>query len=973
MADGPSESDLPVDRPAFQVQAVWCVPDAKSGAPSIEVWPAKEEVEERFLLTNAPDLVLSIFAGTDFPGWHIVDIAELHRILFPGASAATLEEMLPPAGPSVTPCRRLWNLWQTCHGRLDALPVWALENISIICREREEEGLAALFARQALAAGEGGSRTWTTSFPSVTTHVERNPLPSLSDCTALDPEEVASRLDRDGALSKLVPGYEPRPGQLMMLKAVVEAFNEGKHLVVEAGTGIGKSLAYLLPAAMWARLNDVPVIVSTNTKNLQTQLVEKDLPAVLNLLAADRSFPGAPLLEAAVIKGRSNYLCLRRLGHLIEEAQFELSRPELRLFAQTLAWATTTPDGDLDALLGGASIDPAFVPLITSSSDECLGRSCKFYRRCFVQKARARALKAKLVVANHALVFTELDTETPVSLPQSAQIVFDEAHNLEEAATRFFTKEFSPSRVARIQKRLFQGRGRSRRGVLENLSKRVESGAIGTDPQIRDFLRLAIDLAEEEVGHLQQTGADVFHALHGFLGKDDAPYRYDGRGTGSVTSDPVEEKEDDEDGPFSDLLLDLMDDEEGKKKEGAEKPRAIDLEALRGNEKTRELASSLEESGRRFAQPSSAAPRPCTDPRWKKVQKTFAAFRQALSGLVQSLEEIAGLLQIDTQDELDLGSADTTDVDHAIKALDELYEDAMVVLAGDQEDYVFWIEHVRGGAALAMACAAPLNVGPFLAKNLFEKRESVILCSATLRVAGHYKYISSRLGFDRVDQDRLVFCNAPSPFDYLTQCSLLVPAYLPEPADLVCRLARRFDGRTLVLFTSYEMMRQCAKLVGPTLEDDGISLLRQGESGSRNLITRVFRKGKRTVLFGTQSFWEGVDVVGSALSCVIVARLPFVSPTDPIFSARCEQLEAQGKSSFGLLSLPAAVLRLRQGFGRLIRHRDDRGCVVIADTRVLTKRYGKTFLNSLPTSYKACPDLAALLEECVVPGKSGAE
>ena len=976
MDDGASELDAS-DRRPYQVQAVWCVPDARGGVPTIEVWPPKEEVEERYLLTNAPDLVFPIFAGTDFPDWHIVDIAELHRLLFPAASAVTLEEMLPPAGPDVSPCHRLWNLWQTCHARLDALPVWALENISIICREREEEGLAALFARQSVEADMGESRGWAASFPSTVTHVEHNPLPSLADCTALDPDEVASHLDRDGALARLIPDYEPRPGQLMMLKAVVEAFNEGKHLVVEAGTGIGKSLAYLLPAAMWAQLNDVPVIVSTKTKNLQTQLVEKDLPAVLSLLASGHDLSGQQPLKAAVIKGRSNYLCLRRLGHLIDEAQFELSRPELRLFAQTIAWATTSPDGDLDVLLGGASIDPAFVPLITSSSDECLGRGCKYYRRCFVQKARLRALKSKLVVANHALVFTELDSENPVSLPPSGQIIFDEAHNLEEAATRFFTKEFSSSRLARIQKRLFHGRGRSQRGVLANLRKRLDSGALGADPEIKGFLYQAIDAARNEIGQLQRVGGDLFHVLHALLGKEDAPTRYRGEEIGSVTADPeILSKEESED-EFSQLLSDILNEGSDQGKGKATPEENFSIEALKGNGKTRELASSLEELEKRFREPNSAIV-PCADRRWQKVREVFAKFRRETADLSQALEGISGLLKLDSQDELALSTADTTEIDNSIKALDELYDDAMMILAGDTPDYVFWVEHVRGGAAMAKVCAAPLNVGPFLCKHLFEKRESVVLCSATLRVGGHYKYISSRLGLDKIDPERLTFCNAPSPFDYLTQCSLLVPSYLPEPisqdrsyvtelSDLVCRLARKFDGRTLVLFTSYEMLRQCAKLIGPVLEADGIQLLRQGESGSRNLITRVFRKGQRTVLFGTQSFWEGVDVVGSALSCVVVARLPFVSPTDTIFSARCEQLEAEGKSSFGILSLPAAVLRLRQGFGRLIRHRNDRGCVVIADTRVLTKRYGKTFLRSLPTSAKICGDSKALLVDCTAP------
>ena len=903
----------PDDILEFQIQAVWCEPRKGGGAPAVSVWPKKQEAKRRYILTNLPEFVVPLFEGTSLDTWSIIDMAELHRLLFPESAAASLDDMIPPARRGITGAQRLWNLWLSCRARLDAMPPWVLDNVAVICQERDEPGLASLFALES-SQRSGGGYKWLDFFPATVRKVERPALPPLEDCERLDPELAASFLGPGGALAKRVPGYEPRPGQIQMLKAVAEAFNTGRHLVAEAGTGIGKSLAYLLPAALWARQNDVPVVVSTNTKNLQTQLVEKDLPAVLGMLGDFHGGVDDEPLKAAVIKGRGNYLCLRRLAQLIEGGQFELQRPELRLFAQTLCWAGLTQDGDLDALVGGASIDPAFISNITSSSDECAGRGCKYYRRCFVQKARERALRANLVVANHSLVFSEIGTESPVSLPIHAQVIFDEAHNLEEAATDFFTLEFSPSKLNALLKRLALKRGRKNsQGALFMLQRRLEKGAICPREPHKTLLEAALAKAMDAVADVRECGNVVFEKLHPLTGTDGTAVRY------AFAPPP-------------------------------------------------ELAKG--------APPPPPAPPP--NAKWAAVREAQGAFRDAVNRLLKLLEAIEGVIaKSHAEDELDLAAGDTIDLVGARTALAEFRNTADQVLAGDDETYVHWVQHAFGNAALGEACAAPINVGEFLAKNLFAKRQSVILCSATLSVGGRFDYIASRLGLDRIAPERLRVCTAPSPFDYLKQCALLMPSFLPEPeaqdrsyvtelSDLVVRLAEKYDGRTLCLFTSYRMLKECARLCEEALQERGIRLLVHGESGSRNFLTRVFRQGERCVLFGTQSFWEGVDVVGDALSCVVVARLPFASVGDPVFSARCEQIEKEGKSSFFMLSLPAAVLRLRQGFGRLIRHRNDRGCVVIADTRIVTKGYGRQFLNSLPCPLRKCPDATTLLDALIL-------
>lgn len=937
----------------YQIQVVWCSVDSSTGESRLEAYPKKKDASVRFLLTNEPSVLIPFYSGTDLTDWHIVDIAELFRILFPESSANSIDEMLPP-GPQRSPgsatlppqdiakhggkglapsgaenaeapaarqsvsnlspssdVMRLWNLWQRCNSKIDALPAWILDTVGIACREGDEDGLAALFFRLA-SLRDGENRQWHKYFPRTVTKVERPQLPQLADCSALDPDEVASFLDEGGVMSTLVPDYEPRPGQIKMLKAVVEAFNNGKHLIAEAGTGVGKSLAYLLPAAMWAKLNDVPVVISTNTKNLQTQLVEKDLPAVLKMLAtlpSDRFVSDKPL-AAAVIKGRSNYICLKRLGQLVENGLFDLSRSDLRCFAQTLCWVANTFDGDLDSLTGGASIDPSFLQLLTCSSEECGGRACRHYAQCFIQKARERSLRANLIIANHSLVFTELDAEQPIAIPDHAQIIFDEAHNLEEAATKFFTHELSPGVVSKVLKRFNAKRGKTLTGVLNQLRKRYDKGVVCPTEPNHTLMGTALDSAFEAVDLLKVKSDELFESLYPLLGKNDDSHRF---------------------------------------------------------------AFELPEDA-----PPEAMPEPA-DANWRLIRERHLNFNDAIARLKRASESVSAIIERDTRDQLNLVSNESGDLTSALSLLDALEKTANIVLSGCDKDYVFWVQNSFSNKKnkFGEACAAPLNVSQFLSEYIYKKKSSVILSSATLSVGGRFNFIASRLGLDLIEKDRIQVCIAPSPFDYVRQSALLIPQFLPEPgatdrsytdelSELICELAVKYGGRTICLFTSYDMLKRCARNIEAKLEKQNIHLLIHGESGSRNMITREFRKDGRTVLLGTQSFWEGVDVVGEALSCVVVARLPFASPGDPIVSARCEQIEQSGKSSFGELSLPSAVLRLRQGFGRLIRHRNDRGCVVIADTRIVTKSYGAVFRNSLPCPAKKCSDLETLLSSLII-------
>lgn len=867
----------------YQFQAVFC---DSSDSKKYYFYPAKNNAKKRFLISNDPEEITSLVEGNQ--DWYVVDIVLLQRLLFPEIPTSHIKNTFSSS-------KEIWETFKECQRRLETVPVWILEEFASSFIALEDRGLSALMAFQATASSTPETdRRWQNTFEPSVKKVERPALPTLEDCTALDPGKVVSHLEEGGALSRQVSGYEPRPGQLQMVRAVTEAFNTGKHLIVEAGTGIGKSLGYLLPAALWAKLNDVPVIISTNTKNLQSQLIEKDLPSVLKML---RQTGGNETgLSVAVIKGRQNYICLKRFAALLDGGQFELGRPDLRMFLSTVIWTWITTDGDLDSLTGSGAVDIQFLQNLTSSSDECSGRACPFFTRCFLQKAREKALKANLVIANHSLVFAELSAEQPISLPKYAQLVFDEAHNLEEAATNYFTKELSPGATQNAIRRIAFSRGRKSRGVLYSIKKRIDSGAIALseDSKAREIMEEAFKL----VLRFSESSTDLFRALYPLIGQGESQKRY------KFTNEEV---------------------------------------LMPGDEK------------------------------WVKLRDAQDVFMQNLDALTGKMEELAKSLDEDGLDELNLASGDVNELRAAIGRLTELQQTADMVLSGTDETYVYWIQKSHSPGALAEAYAAPLNVGEFLESNLYKRLSSVIICSATLSVSGSFKYIASRLGLDKVEKSRMLTLVAPSPFNYKEQSSLLVPTYLPDPtvqdrsyvgefSNMVIHLSRHYQGRTLVLFTSYEMMKQSAEIVRDPLADSGIELLVQGESGSRNRITKIFREGGQRVLFGTQSFWEGVDVVGNALSCVVVARLPFVSPADPINAARCEEIEKCGGHPFFTFSIPIAVLKLRQGFGRLIRHRQDTGTVVIADTRLVTKGYGGVFRSSLPTEVKRCESRETLMQ-----------
>ncbi len=688
----------------------------------------------------------------------------------------------------------------------------------------------------------------------------QSPLVPNDQIQPLDCDEVSSLLEYGGPFSRYFSSYEYRPQQLEMLQTVTTAISQGQHLLVEAGTGTGKSYAYLIPAALWAKQNNTRVVISTNTINLQDQLITKDIPDLCAALNLD--------LRAAVLKGRNNYLCPRRFESFrLRGAE---NSDEVRVFGKVMVWLLEGGSGDRNEINLNGPIERDIWNNLSADDEGCkvevcisrMGGACPFFR------AHQAAESAHLIIVNHALLLADIATGSRI-LPEYDYLIVDEAHHIESATTGALSFRVTQPLITRMLREL----GGTSSGILGHLLNLLRGWLPPADFAACDqTVRRITDLSFR----LEHDFKEFFSVINQFLAearefREINPYGQQTRITSSV----------------------------------------------------RKL-SSWEQ----------------VEITWGTAEETMKLLLNLVSQLYHTLGE-ANRLPEELYDSLD-------SLGNQFRRLQENQTQVSSIVYESDQNSIYWVEISPNGNQIALE-VAPLHIGGLMEKFLWHEKAAIILTSATLTTNNGFDYIRNRLNADEAEELEL-----GSPFDYESSALLYLVNDIPEPNDrsryqhaidqTIMRLAKATGGRMLVLFTSYMQLKQTAQTITPYLEENDIFVYEQGKGASPNVLLENFRAADKAVLLGTRAFWEGVDIPGDALSVLLIVRLPFDVPSDPVVAARSEMFE----DPFHEYSLPEAVLRFRQGFGRLIRTQSDRGVVAVLDKRIISKSYGKAFLEALP-------------------------
>ncbi|MBN1266916.1 MAG: DEAD/DEAH box helicase family protein [Anaerolineales bacterium] len=702
-----------------------------------------------------------------------------------------------------------------------------------------------------------------------------DPLVPIDPVPLLDVESIASCLEPGGEFSRYFDQYESRSQQVGMLRAVADAFAAQRHLLVEAGTGTGKSMAYLLPAFAWAENSGHRVVISTNTINLQEQLIYKDIPDVNKALGTN--------YHAAVLKGRSNYLCPLRLTAALRLGP--RSSDDMEVMAKTLVWLASGGSGDRSEInLIGPAQSTAWSNL-SAEYENCWPDRCPFFAQdaCPYYMARRKAESAHVVVINHALLMADIATGSRV-IPEYQHLIVDEAHHIESAATDGLSFVISEKEMVRS----FRGLGTPTSGLLGQVRSNLR---LILPPEQYQPVKKNLKLTADHIAAAVSLNTTLFESIDSFL---------------------ADEREN--------------------------QPLSL------------------------YGQQQRITPGARTLERWSEIEIAWDNLRGKIQEILTGLKQLYELVQASAEEDtafldIEVGiRSGSQEIQNILEKLDQFFFEP------DQET-IYWVSLLNKPDRLRLH-AAPLQVGSLIEQHLWHSKDTVIMTSATLTTGGEFDYIKKRLNAQ--DADELVF---GSPFDYETSTLLYLLQDIPEPneqhyqhmfTNSLTRLCKSVGGRTLVLFTSHNQLRSTARTISDPLQKEGIQVFSQNEGASRHALLESFKETERAVLLGTRSFWEGVDVPGEALSVVAIARLPFDVPRDPIIAARSETFE----SPFDQYMLPEAILRFRQGFGRLIRTQSDRGVVVSFDKRLLSKNYGRLFVDSLPQCTVRIGPMSNLADTC---------
>ena len=828
-----------------------------------------------------------------------VDTYELATILLPNLASYSLESVANHLGVSFRKTHRaaddalttveVFNrLLEKAEGldlsvlqeinRLVAKTNWALKPIFLEVEKRKSRAaFSGTSIRQQLAA-KGGLVEAALDF-SFLGDADREPLSPKPTKQPVDIDDLERMIVPGGLLSARFPAFEPRPEQVQMLRSVSKAFNSSTNLIVEAGTGTGKSLAYLLPAIYFAVLNGEHVVVSTNTINLQDQLFTKDAPILQKLLPVK--------FRVCQVKGRSNYLCLSRWAAVRHQ---ELNEKELLTLVKVLTWLPGTRTGDVSEI-GRLSDDEMLTwASLSAASESCSGNECSYFKKgtCFLYRARRDAEASHIIVVNHALLLSDLGSGGGV-LPDYRYLVIDEAHHLEDEATEqlgFVARQKDLTLLLNELSHVSSAEKAS--GLLTDMKSFFRGSKVPPHVQ-KDVESLATEL-RDEVEQVRQSGDVLFEKL-------------------------------------ADHLL-----------QNARDSRGYDVRL-------------------RLTKSQRVAPS------WSEIEICCDTFATHLRRLVDGLNRILTIFgELENSRVLDYDNL-MAQLQHVITSANDAFNRIVTTISNPKPDYIYWISSAPGRDDVALH-AAPLHVGPLLQEHLFSRKESVVLTSATLSISDSFAFVKERLGLEEAEE-----LLVGSPFDYAKSTMLYIPEDMPEPdkpyyqkslQQAIIDLCKATDGRTLVLFTSHSQLRQTWQAIRQPLQERGILVLGHKVDGmARRQLLQTFKTNPKTVLLGASSFWEGIDVVGDALSVLVIARLPFTVPSDPVFAARSELFD----DSFHRYGLPQAILRFKQGFGRLIRSKTDRGVVVVLDRRLQSKSYGSSVLRSLPKCTVKSGPLTALSYE----------
>lgn len=719
----------------------------------------------------------------------------------------------------------------------------------------------------------------------------------------LKTEKILEILQSGGILSQNLKGFEPREQQRQMMRNILDAYNNSGIALIEAGTGTGKSIAYLIPALLWASNNKERTLISTNTINLQEQLIHKDIPLLTKALKLD--------VKSVLVKGMNNYICLRKL----EEAQegLRLLPPEEADEIQSIdVWKERTHDGSRS--------DLPFVPLsqvwekVSAENDTCNHRECPYYQDCHFFKARRKANDAHILVANHHMLFADLafraeegNYKGPGVMPPYSRLILDEAHNIEDIATEYFAARTSQWGIMHTLGRLAS----DKRGKLPILKEKFQEH-FSKHPS-KDvapiYSQLNIDLPGMRIDLLRQIG-ETFHSYFEFVQARQE------KGKNGKSDEHAENK------------LRLL-------PEHTAMPDWTADVALR----TKQLIGGMQ----RYIQAIFALDNDLKNLKHDRFEEQSKGMRFEITALAERLTRACTMLEN--------FSSNTVPATQ-----------------------VRWIDsqHNRGGINTHLV-DAELDIAKRLVDFLFSKFQTIVLCSATLTTNKQFDFIRKRLGITPqfLKNTTVTEHIYESPFNYSQQVMFAIPTDIPNPlhADFtqaatenIWQAIQASRGNAFVLFTSYGMLKTCYEQLSDRLAENRYVALKQGDDNRQSLLNR-FKVTDRSVLFGTDSFWEGVDVAGDALRCVIIVKLPFKVPSEPIIQARTEAILNNGGDPFMDYSLPNAIVKFKQGFGRLIRNKNDRGCIVCLDTRLLQKSYGKQFLNSLPECQQAFTDSRTLQKQ----------